>query len=419
MKKSILVVSIVALIGLAACDSTPPSGNITPSIAPSSIASSELVSVQTPIRYDQDNIGTEFPTTTFPVNKYVYLRITMNANNPANVTRNVSATITIPNSEKVTFQPEGSTTGALPVCNPTSLVDGGRRTTCTGIDFTLEASESFTRTYVFRLLGFIEGDYRLQVAYNNSVKVNDRIVERSFNFKGYLPVHPTPVISLEDDRITWTNSQASIIKYEISIDDEIISSDYNFNYYSLTDFDADVSYKFSVRTLSDFYEYSTSNQSDFLFQKLNAPEISILNGVISWEAVFQADKYIVQVGSTTIEVTDTEYEVNFGNAGVQDISVAASSSFVNVARSNFSSPLTVSKLEAPVLRDDLLQVVWDEVEGAVSYDIYVNDTLIENTTNLFHDKIPSLNASVYVVAKSNLNHVIASNQSNIITYLIG
>jgi len=417
MKKFTLTMLSILAFGVAACE-VPPPGNISSS-ATVSVPSAQLVVATTPIAYHQDNVGTEFPTTTFPANKYVYLVINMNLTNPSTVTRNVNATITIPNSENVTFQPSESSTGALPVCEVNVIADGGRRTTCSGINFSLERSESFSRKYVFRLLGFREGDYSLKVEYNDQVRSNDRTVERAFNFQGSLPVHPTPVIQIENDRLIWTNSQASIIKYEISVDDFVVDDDYNFNYYMLTDFVANRSYKFSVRTMSDFYQYSTSNPAVFLFEKLEAPSISILNGVVKWEPVFQADKYIVKVGSTTVEVTGTEYIVNFGNAGVQEISVAASSSFVNVARSNFSSPLSVSKLEAPVLRDEVTQVVWTAVPGAVSYDIFVNDQILETTTSLFHDKISSLNAAVYVIAKSNLNHVINSNPSNTITYLIG
>jgi hypothetical protein len=418
MNKKIVSLLLLAVIGLAGCDTSTPSGNITSSQT-SSIASTQSVVAVTTISYDEDNVGTEYPTTTFPVNKYVYLNIRMELNNPSTVNRNVSATITIPNSEDVTFQPSGNTTGALPVCTPTTVADGGRRTTCTNMEIALESLESFTRTYTFRLLGFREGEYRLQVAYNTVVRVNDRIVERAFNFEGYLPVHPTPIVSIEDDRIVWTNSQASIIKYEISIDDTIVESNYDFNYYSLASFEADVSFKFSVRTKSDFYAYSTSNEGVLIFQKLNAPVITITDGVIEWEPILQADKYIVRVGATTVEVSETRYVVGFANAGTQNISVAASSSFGNVARSEFSSPLEVTKLEAPILRDELVEVVWDAVVGATSYDIYVNDILVENTTNLFHSKISSLNADVYVIAKSSLNHVIDSNPSNVISYLIG
>ena len=170
-----------------------------------------------------------------------------------------------------------------------------------------------------------------------------------------------------------------------------------------------------------------------------APEIEITNHVLSWEAITGADHYdiyvdgvkVLETQNTSILTLDLELAPSLEDEFYLIKVQAISSDIRFYGDSPFSIELQYVMPNATILSAPTLSILdgilaWDEVEGASSYDIYIEqltEEVIINTTSLSYslkddDEIKNFvgNAFFYVKAKGdNIEHL-DSEASNKVVY---
>lgn len=139
--------------------------------------------------------------------------------------------------------------------------------------------------------------------------------------------------------------------------------------------------------------------------------VAINNGVVSWDAVDQADHYIVFIDTAENEVQTTSFDLKSKSLAVGSYSI----SVVAVKDDKLSLPSTVltylveeqgsGALLAPtnVSISTTGVVTWNSVSGATSYTVHVGSLSFPTTTttfNLKNQNIPEGTHSVYVIAKA-------------------
>ncbi len=152
-----------------------------------------------------------------------------------------------------------------------------------------------------------------------------------------------------------------------------------------------------------------SEYSQVFFAKivLAAPDnLTESNGIISWSNVVGADSYIVLVNDIEeLATSNTSISLKYKYVGAVNIKVKAisgSDSYLDSAYSFLEVTLPKLTLSAPQnLSIDNGVLVFDEVEGASSYEIYANEVLIE-TIDMASYIIPSsiLEGNTYLQVKA-------------------
>ena len=161
---------------------------------------------------------------------------------------------------------------------------------------------------------------------------------------------------------------------------------------------------------------------------LDAPVISIDQGVVSWDAVDNADSYAVLIDqSDAISVNETSYDLKQENlaAGTYSITVVAYTADLEEGSlpSNavtYTVEEVSSSLDAPdnlaISSSDILS--WDQVDGATSYVVMVDSDEHQASTNSFDLGALSLSDGSYqvsVIAKSSDDQ---SQASTALTYVV-
>jgi hypothetical protein len=157
------------------------------------------------------------------------------------------------------------------------------------------------------------------------------------------------------------------------------------------------------------------------FELESPANVTITDGVVSWDGVDQADSYIVFIDTTEVEVQTTSYDLNDQNLAVGSYSITV----VAVKDDKLSVPSAVltfvvedstSNLGAPANVQIAAGILtWDSVSGATSYIVHVGAqsfTVTTESIDLNDESIAVGNYSVYVVASDGTN--LSSNSSNVV-----
>ncbi|MFP4177907.1 MAG: hypothetical protein ACLFTZ_04000, partial [Acholeplasmataceae bacterium] len=163
--------------------------------------------------------------------------------------------------------------------------------------------------------------------------------------------------------------------------------------------------------------------------ELESPaDVTITDGILTWNAVDDADGYLVVVGTDEHEVTETTFDLNALDLAAGTYNVTVSS----VAGDSVSTPSAVlefvveeetpDQLDAPTglsIDDNVLS--WDAVSGATRYEVAIGDEVYATTEANFDLSSLFLSPGSYdvsVTARSGerssdgsavLNHVIAES----------
>ena len=167
-------------------------------------------------------------------------------------------------------------------------------------------------------------------------------------------------------------------------------------------------------------------------EKLSAPIISLnqSTGVISWNAVLNADGYEVYEGTTIVSSqTDTTYTITKTEIGTYKFTVKATSTDVNYITSNASnevtyiytnSEVTPTQLTAPTITLVGNLITWNAIENASHYEVYEGDNVVARVavTSYSINKTAVGVYSYSVKAASNNSNYLTSEKSNIETYTV-
>lgn len=152
--------------------------------------------------------------------------------------------------------------------------------------------------------------------------------------------------------------------------------------------------------------------------------VQIDQGVVSWTAIADVDKYVVVVNTDRYDVSTNSYDLKTLNlsVGTYQISVLA------VKGDKLSSPSTIvsyevkdssNALAAPSnVKLDAGILIWDKVTNATSYIVYVDSKEYSVTEQIFNLNSLSLAAGTYSIKVKAVNDKLQSSLSTALTFVV-
>ena len=179
-----------------------------------------------------------------------------------------------------------------------------------------------------------------------------------------------------------------------------------------------------VLLLSVLFIYScTTGSTDKT--KLSAPHINLTGQRVYWEEVENADRYEILINGTTIDEVDTLfYQITINRVGNYSVQVIAKNSDNEFLDSDISNTVVYQvassqKLSTPVISLASNIIVWDNIQYASGYEIYINNNKVANTIANSYT-LNSLEVGTYQIkirAYSVNSNYVNSEFSNEITYV--
>ena len=124
-----------------------------------------------------------------------------------------------------------------------------------------------------------------------------------------------------------------------------------------------------------------------LITALDTPVITANNNVVSWETITGAASYEIYLDNSLVDtVTTTSYTVTVTGTDSKVIKIVAVPSDTTVNKnSKASNELTIAAsstpLNAPIVESNASNTIsWNAVENATSYEVYIDDTLVDTVT---------------------------------------
>ena len=159
-------------------------------------------------------------------------------------------------------------------------------------------------------------------------------------------------------------------------------------------------------------------------KKLAKPKLTQNGNYVTWEMVLNAENYNVYVNSATTptEVTKSlSYDLSKNpNYGDLEITVRANASASgNFKNSEMSEKLIVKKLEIPQnVKYENGTLKWDAVNGATKYEISVNGTPFNSTTNSLEIEFTDEYTDVSITAVGDETTVVGTATEKIYHYIL-
>ncbi len=121
----------------------------------------------------------------------------------------------------------------------------------------------------------------------------------------------------------------------------------------------------------------TTSALSFSITVQATPQNPMMSGYsISWDAVAGNNGYIVAFAGTTVTAQTENYDLSTIKSGSYNITVAARGNGGSTLASNYSKPVAVQRLEAPInikiKAEGNGTLQWDDVSNAKSYEVYLD-----------------------------------------------
>ncbi len=158
--------------------------------------------------------------------------------------------------------------------------------------------------------------------------------------------------------------------------------------------------------------------------ELNSPVLTLENRTVLWESIYGASRYEVYVNGTSVGiVTETSYTLETKKLGEYKITVKAltsdSNKFLN-SKVSEEKKITIKpvQLSSPITTIKNKVVIWNLVNHAVGYEVYLNGTLVSTQSNNSYTIAPEEYGiySVKVKAIANEANYSTSEYSNEVSY---
>ena len=159
-------------------------------------------------------------------------------------------------------------------------------------------------------------------------------------------------------------------------------------------------------------------------QKLAKPKVQQQGNYIAWETVLNADSYSIYINSATTPtatIKELSYDLsNNPNFGDLEITVRANpSTNTKFKNSEMSDKLIVKKLNAPQnIKYDHGELKWDNVEGATKYELSINNTPYNSTTNSLKIGFTDEYTDVTIAAIGDTNTIVGIAKDKIYYYVL-
>lgn len=252
-----------------------------------------------------------------------------------------------------------------------------------------------TSSTVYTITQTVVGTYEYTIkaiSNNSNFTESDMSNSVSYKVRGQLD---TPVISLEENSLTW-NTVANAENYDVYENDILIDTIANDasaakQVYAITQQSVGI-YEYTVKATTTNDDYKKSELSNAVTYVVKAPKTKlaapVLNldeeaGIIAWQPIDNASRYNVTMnGQNMGNQVGTSYTINVTESGEYIFKVKAiPGNTDNYVESEYSEPVTYTfvthvavALEAPVLTLEKQTgvIVWQPVENSFSYNVTMN-----------------------------------------------
>ena len=132
---------------------------------------------------------------------------------------------------------------------------------------------------------------------------------------------------------------------------------------------------------------------EFNATRLGTPtNVRSSESVLYWDSVTDANGYIVSIDddSNRVKVIGTSFDLKLLTPGTHKVYVQAYGNGTNLITSRESDPITITRLEKPVLHIELntdyqrYYVAWQEIIGSTGYVVKVGNNSFNATSNFFN-----------------------------------
>lgn len=249
-----------------------------------------------------------------------------------------------------------------------------------------------------------------------------------------LPQLNTPTGELIEKILSWDEVD-NAIKYKVIIGDKTVeTNELSINLDEIEDLQPGTLYDVFVIAVGDNEDYMNSLPNEgFAYttpkQKLLTPNnLFITETVISFDKVVGADSYKIYIDDEHIDTINTnsfditKYSLDSGNYSIRVIAIGDESKFIN---SDLSDELEISvheKLSTPIVTAQQTQLIWNSVENAVKYKLFVDDLVFETTETRYIIRdifglSPNTAYNAKVVAIGDLENYSFSNPSEEVEFI--
>ena len=232
--------------------------------------------------------------------------------------------------------------------------------------FYIDQPDESENKITFKFGEKFKGDYRIRVA---SVSDAENTVDSNWTEEIYVLKLNAPdkaTFGVEENKIVW-QAVANASAYEIVLNvngEETIEKVYT-NYYNVSQDIAKGEFSFQIRSLGntasgESNKYLNSDLSTVAYaQKLEAPVLSVENGVLVWNTIKNSSKYVLNINSIDY---DMGKQTKFDFAGLEakeyivkikavggNASTIGANNLVGSFESSYSVTRSLLKLSAPTL----------------------------------------------------------------------
>ncbi len=230
-----------------------------------------------------------------------------------------------------------------------------------------------------------------------------------------------PDVNLCDNVISWNKIEGATT-YKVKINGKVVVETEELSYEFIP---TDVGLYSIIITATNGRESSDSAKILYVSSSMiiDSPFIIINGNTISWNEIENASSYDVYVNDELkANVINPSYEFDDTFKGTNKVYVKAISSnnlYVNSTKSNIIYyNVSNSFLDAPIITINENIVSWDSVQGASSYNVYIDGKLIKNITETNYtvsiSKVGEYKVTVVAVSSDVITS--NSNYSNEVTY---
>lgn len=227
----------------------------------------------------------------------------------------------------------------------------------------------------------------------------------------------TPVLTWSNNHLSWS-AIANASSYTLYKDGEIYAEAIVGESYIPT-----VNGSYQVMAVGDGTNYSNSELSTAVTVtitepttpiQLPAPYVEGTGNYLTWDAVPHAEGYqLYKDGSAFGDVIVITMFTATQTGVYQVQAIGDGVSYSNSPLSNSHSVTIVPQLPAPVITlNDSGYITWSPVNGAISYGVYRDDSLVATLTDSTFLYAPPVTGTYYVVANAEGNTANSSPASN-------
>lgn len=207
-------------------------------------------------------------------------------------------------------------------------------------------------------------------------------------------------LRIENDILYWDEVKNASV-YLILINEEEFTS--NKNEFDLSFLDNG---EYTIKVQAKAKNYQDSNFSETIKYNVELKEprnLKIVDNTLTWDDIQMASKYTVYINDQTFEVTENSFDLSSLSKNIlYEITVVA---HYEDKVSSHSKQITYSIFEVPknlIINEDNI-LLWDKINEATKYTIYINDKTFEVLENKFDLKQLSENAFYSIKIKAHYN----------------